>query len=565
MMFNRLVLSRFDPGSFPNSFILKNTEILSNTSHIFNSSNKRYFTHYRFHKRIGKGNWNRYVERYTKPASIENTQPIYFNYKASYQSTKNSVSYLWELPKRIAASTTSNQLLESWVYYRHKRKKLYHYVMALKRLNEIKQIDISDWRFKLIISKVVKRARQDVNVDLPAVCYYLGNLKCVEALEKVTYHLIERMEYYSPLQLGRIASAFSSCRLFNKYLFSLLSTRFRSLIEIASNSSIISVTQAFANCMVYNFSLFNTVSFEFQRRVNRDILHTKERMVNTAHLTFSFKPPKEPPSLSELVELGECFATAKYKDLGYFNMLSALLVDHVNQPDQFDPVMIAKAISVYSTLKINDIPLMEEVLKKVHATPYNFPPAHMASMLRSVSSMISRTLKIYHSLTDVAIFAHNVGLSKPELLSSVVANLIKNARKDRSEYDAPKLFEVITSKIKLDGEAFNLFCYQTRRLLSKLEPCDFMRAARVMRRLKREDMTDVKLLNLMALRLAEVSDEFNARQYNSVITDLTLSGNIQREILRSMWLKNTLVGRNSKQDCRYPRGFKPTLEGVQTS
>ncbi|UKK02186.2 hypothetical protein MACK_001541 [Theileria orientalis] len=416
--------------------------------------------------------------------------------------------------------------------------------MALKRLNEIKQIDISDWRFKLILSKVVKRARYFT--DLPAVCYYLGNLKCVEAIEKVTYHLIERMEYYSPLQLGRIASAFSSCKLFNKYLFSLLSLRFTSLIDIASNSSIISVAQAFGNCMVYNFSLFNTVSFEFQRRVNKDILHTKERMLNTAHLTFSFKPPKEPPSLGELVELGQCFATAKYKDLSYFNMLSALLVDHVNQPEHFDPIMIAKAISVYNILKINDISLMEEVLKKVHIQPYNFPPAHMASILKSVSSMIPRTLKIYHSLTDVVIFAHNVGLSRPELLSLVMANLIKNSRKDRSEYDAPKLFEIITSKMNLDGESFNLFCYQTRRLMNKLEPSDFMRAARVMRRLKREEMTDVKLLNLMGLRLAEVSDEFNSHQYNSVITDLTLSGNIQGEILRSMWSKNTLVTRLNK-------------------
>ncbi|KAF5153618.1 hypothetical protein TpMuguga_02g02580 [Theileria parva strain Muguga] len=529
---------------------------------IFNS--KRYFTHYRFHKRVGKGNWNRYVERYTKPASIENTQPIHFNYKASYQSTKNSLSYLWDLPKKIAAATTSNKLLESWIYYRHKRKKLYHYVLALKRLSEIKNVDISDWRFKLIVKKVIKRSRYFT--DLPTVCLYLGNLKCVDAIEKVTYHLIERMEYYSPFQLGRISSAFSSCRIFNKYLFSLLATRFISLIDIAENASISSVARGFANCMVYNFRLFNSVSLEFLRRLNYDTSHSKERQNNCSHLLFYFKTSHKAPNLEQLIDLAESFAISKYKDLNYFETLTNVLIDYLNAHEIVDPTLISRAISVYNKLKINDYQLLEQVLDKVYSTPYNFPPIHIASIMKDISSMLPRGLNIHKSkfeyilnhllsyvndldnksLTDLAIFVTNAGLSTLELMNSIQNNVLKNSVQDQSsEYDYPRLFEILSSKSKLNEESFKLLCLYSRRLLNKFEPCDFLRVSRLLRKHK-EINSDVLLPNLMGIRLSEVHGEFTPSQYNCVARDLTLSGKVQKGILSEIWSKNT-----------YGKGFRP--------
>ncbi|XP_952422.1 uncharacterized protein TA12395 [Theileria annulata] len=536
---------------------------------------KRYFTHYRFHKRVGKGNWNRYVERYTKPASIENTQPIHFNYKASYQSTKNSLSYLWDLPKKIAAATSSNKLLESWIYYRHKRKKLYHYVLALKRLNEIKEVDISDWRFKLIVKKVIKRSRYFTGIfsqqnshefsDLPTVCLYLGNLKCVDAIEKVTYHLIERMEYYSPLQLGRICSAFSSCRIFNKYLFSLVATRFISLIDIAENASILAVARvilqfAFSNCMVYNFRLFNSVSLEFLRRLSNDIAHSKERQINCSHLMFSFKTSHRPPNVDQLVNLvplAESFGISKYKDLNYFETLSNVLIDNLNTCEIVEPSIISRAISVYNKLKINDVQLLEIVMILFylcwirfilsHITFLQFSKSHsIASIMKDISSMIPRGLNLHTELTDIAIFAKNTGLANVELINSIQNSVLKNSVKDQSpDYDCPRLFEILSSKSNLTEDSFKLFCLYSRRLLNKFEPCDFLRVSRLLRRHKGLN-TNVILPNLMGIRLAELNGEFSTYQYNCVARDLTLSGKVQEGILAEVWRKNT-----------YNKGFKP--------
>eukprot|EP00371_Babesia_bovis_P001330 XP_001609977.1 hypothetical protein [Babesia bovis T2Bo] len=225
---------------------------------------RRSFAYYRFHKRIGKGNWNRYIERYIKPRSIENTQRIVFNYHASYQAAKASASYLWELPKRIAAATSANGVLDAWIYFRHKRKKAYHYVLALRRLCDMKDVDTSDWRFQFISKNIIKHAKYFI--DLPGICNYLGKLRAIRTLDRLSLVICENAERYTFAQLATVANAFGRCRLHSKYLFAQLARHCNEKLHVASNKDLILVAKAYGKCMVYNYGLLGSISLEMQKR-----------------------------------------------------------------------------------------------------------------------------------------------------------------------------------------------------------------------------------------------------------------------------------------------------------
>lgn len=97
--------------------------------------------YYRLRKHIGVGRWASYRERFVQPLGLETRKPLWYNTNPSYGERKLSQSWRWELPEGIAKATTPHQLLETWIYYRHKRKGAKHFMQCLHRLVQLGHVD----------------------------------------------------------------------------------------------------------------------------------------------------------------------------------------------------------------------------------------------------------------------------------------------------------------------------------------------------------------------------------------------------------------------------------------
>ncbi|KAK1938717.1 hypothetical protein X943_003749 [Babesia divergens] len=566
---------------------------------------QRHFAYYRFHKRIGKGNWNRYIERYTKPRAIENTQNLIFNYRASFQAAKNSASYLWELPKRIASATSANEVFDAWICFRHKRKKCYHYILALKRLCEIKDVDTSDWRFQLIAKKLLKRSKYFIGkkkslmmakcVDLPNVCRYLGLLKAVPTLDKLSIQLCENVERYSPHQLALIATAFGNCRLHSKHLFSLLSKQLGATIHHASNKDLTTIADAFGKCMVYNYGTLASISLEMQKRLTSEFqdatLHTALFTTPIRHCMVNIQNPVvvhvTKPTMHDILDLVEAFSRAKYRDVTLCDLLSQMVRSELARCDHrnvINPEIISRVLRTFISLKVNDIPLFLSILTDAAARPYNYPPSCLSEIGAQLSTVLPRHLDsvanvsllhcIYNDLqmfyvclnelkchihrmdpsqvgwkyaasqkvqlTSTAIFAHKACSSvsqKCDFFRQICESLV-NQRSHVLKYDAPKLMEVMSMHNSLTEDSFHIICRDIYRVISCFEPVDYQRTARVLRRLKRSNLTNLKMVNMLSKHVLNHRDEFSDFQYHCVARDLTLAGPPQESLLLDLWSRN---------------------------
>ncbi|CDR95333.1 hypothetical protein, conserved [Babesia bigemina] len=547
----------------------------------FKRSNRmqRLFSYYRFHKRVGKGNWNRYVERYTVPRSIENTQRITFNYRASFQAAKSSASYLWEFPKRIAAATSADGVLDAWIHFRHKRKKAYHFVLALKRLSEAKNVDTSDWRFQLIAKKLLKRSKYFI--DLPGICHYLGSLRAVPILDKLSIVLSENIDRYSPPQLAQIAGAFGSCRLSSKHLFSLIARRLENNIQHASNGELATVAMAFGRCAIYNYRLLASISQEVQKRFSPalHVMNSHRDLVSapSRHCLFSLQQEvtvhAQRPSLADLLQL-----VSKYRDSQICDIVSQMVrrnMSSLTATDVANPDVHRRIVKAFCSLKINDIPLFLSILDNIASRPYNYTPACVAEIGKHLSLVLPRdadrvskvelkTSKIQRSqafgvcleevkrhlhrmgrreLCDAAVFAFKACSSiaaKSDFMSEVSTMVVRQCPSN-VKYDAPKLMEVLSMHSSLDQECFNLICRDIYRLVDMFEPVDFQRTSRVLRKLKQSGLSNLKMVNMLSKRVAAQWEEFSEYQYHCVARDLTLAGPPFQSLLMDIWNRNKSV------------------------
>ncbi|KYO03292.1 hypothetical protein PGSY75_0317900 [Plasmodium gaboni] len=239
-------------------------QIMPMQKHMFHIQKR--FAYYRFHKRVGKGSWVGYIERYKVPRSIENTQRLIYNYEASYCEKKLSCSWLWMLPKKLALSTTSDEVLNVWVYYRHKKKKGYHYLKVLKRLVDVGFCSSSDWRFKLITSRIQNKINTFLN--LPRICFYYGKLKATAQLENVTKMLYNRLNSYMPYQLILILRAFSYCHLQDIYLFNKIRDILQPQIQSLPFYYLIKIVESYSSCLIHDYLYLNKIVEEIIYRMN---------------------------------------------------------------------------------------------------------------------------------------------------------------------------------------------------------------------------------------------------------------------------------------------------------
>ncbi|CAD2093110.1 conserved Plasmodium protein, unknown function [Plasmodium vinckei lentum] len=386
------------------------------------------FAYYRFHKRVGKGSWSRYIERYQLPRSIENTQRLIFNYEATFSEKKISSSWQWMLPKKLAQATTSDEVLNVWVYYRHKRKKAYHYMKVLKRLVDVGMCSSSDWRFKLISSRIENKINTFLN--LPRICYYYGKLKATAQLENMTKMLNNRLYIYLPYQLILILRGFSICKLQDKYLFNKIRDLLRPHIKTITFSQLTQIIECYASCLIHDYLFFNELTQEIAYRISLcnsenhnqfesfDIPHfdnkndknyesnnneENEQLIISENddyidsdrdkallhalasenslLKYKQEHLNYYPNIKNLIDIAYYFSVLKFQNYPFFDYISMYAIHMLkNEENCLNPHLIEKIVQSFYSLKINDVKLFEHILKHIQLYLYDYPPSVLCAI-----------------------------------------------------------------------------------------------------------------------------------------------------------------------------------------
>ncbi|CAA9987882.1 conserved Plasmodium protein, unknown function [Plasmodium knowlesi strain H] len=529
--------------------------------------NQKRFAYYRFHKRVGKGSWSKYVERFKPPRSIENTQRLIFNYEPTYSEKKTSCSWLWLLPKKIAQATTSDEVLNVWVYYRHKRKKSYHYLKVLKRLVDVGTCSTDDWRFKLITSRVQNKINTFLN--LPRICYYYGRLKATAQLEGMTKMINHRLSCYLPHQLILILRSFALCELQDKQLFCKIRDQLKPHVCTLSFSHLSAIVQSYASCMIHDFLFLSVLANEVMLRVKlcnertsgplseynakveggvaeipgalgespllRDI-STENSLVQHKREQFSYYPQME-----SLVDIAVSFASLKFQNYLFFDYISRITIYMLRDAHKnaLNPYLLEKIATSFCKLKINDVVLFEHILRHIRIYTYDYPPQvlctigwlfssilplHYGAINRIYKKMMSHIYQnacilTMDSLTKFSSFVHKGttnNRTKKEFLFRV-NDLIKKSdnRHSKMMYDAPRLLEILSFHELLDQDSFQIICKHMHGNIKYFEPCDFNRAARALNHAKKKfNFEDEKIINALARNVIKQHDIFHIIDYH---------------------------------------------------
>eukprot|EP00927_Polykrikos_kofoidii_P059922 TRINITY_DN55012_c0_g1_i1.p1 TRINITY_DN55012_c0_g1~~TRINITY_DN55012_c0_g1_i1.p1 ORF type:complete len:650 (-),score=82.24 TRINITY_DN55012_c0_g1_i1:10-1959(-) len=484
----------------------------------------RYY--YRFHKIIGKWNWRKYTERFIAPRALENRQRFIPTAFGNYRHTKHSYSWLWRLPKELAEATTPDEVLETWIKFRHKLpKKTYHYFKVLKRLVDVGGCEATDWRLKFITSRLHNIHRKILN--LPRLAHYYAQLKVHSELGHVCRFLYPMLHKYEPRQLALIPHAYAIAGLQDKRLLSDVAGLLESKLEKLSPAEIVRLASAFATAEVCHYTFLSALSAQVQVRVVTP---------STGQAPFG-----SCPSLDQLSDIATAFARLKFQDYSFFEMCSALVEHSLREglPGPTPPTL-ARLCTAGARLKIHEVRLYEAVLSHISEHWYDYPAGTLAEIGAAVAPVLPHESEdmrhVYLQMLEVVSANRNtltlvtVGLAarfmaevdhQGEFLpgfSQALVGRIKDLRDtSRDRYDVARVTEILLRRFPQDDLLASCLCKHLHRHLAIFEPLDFVRFARG---LSASEYRDDRVTHAMAKWARKRSAEFSTVDWDALVDAL---------------------------------------------
>eukprot|EP00928_Gymnodinium_smaydae_P094784 TRINITY_DN8017_c0_g1_i1.p1 TRINITY_DN8017_c0_g1~~TRINITY_DN8017_c0_g1_i1.p1 ORF type:complete len:641 (+),score=146.68 TRINITY_DN8017_c0_g1_i1:158-2080(+) len=482
--------------------------------------------YYRFHKIIGKWTWRKYTERFTAPRALENRQRFIPSVSGNYRQTRESASWLWRLPKALAAATTPDQVLEVWITFRHKvPKRTYHYFKVLKRLVDVGGCDPNDWRLRFITSRLHSIHRKVLN--LPRLATYYAQLKATKELEHVTRFLYPMLPRYSPQQLVLTAHAFGLARLQDKRLMTEVARLLEPKLADLSPADLVRVTEAFAATEVHHYAFLLRVSAQAQVRAQQ--------------AAEGNSPPGSAPSFEQLVDLAAAFAQLKLQDYSFFELCSrqaAFLLE--NGLPGASPVSLARLCSSSAKLKIHDVALYSLALAHAADHWYDYPAASLAELGAAIAPAMPRgnpeidaayrqmlatirndrdmlTLKgVEHAVRFMAELDHKDEFA-PGTAKVLRHRFLELRDEGRERYDVARVTEVFARREPGRNALFSTLCKHLHRHLSIFQPIDFVRFTRG---LAMTTYRDDRVVHALGKWARKRSGEFTATDWHRLIESL---------------------------------------------
>jgi len=517
--------------------------------HRFGAMKGRGKFYYRFHKIIGKWNWRGYQERYIAPRALENRQRWIPTTHATHTQMRRSKDWYWRLPKALAVATTSNEVLEAWIRFRHKLpKRTYHYFKVLRRLIEVGGCDPTDWRLKFITSRLHVIHRKVLNI--PRLLKYYAQLRVTSEMEHLTRFTYKMLPKYSPAQVALTAHAFGTARLQDKRLFAEIARILEPRLLEVSPTDLVRLAHAFAVTDVCHYTFLCQISAQAQVRV-------QQASEGTA-------PPGSCPTFLQLSELAEAFARLKLQDYSFFEMCSVqaeqLLTQGLPGPT---PEALARLCTACARLKIHEVRLFEVVMAHVAAHWYDYPAAALAEIGSATAPTLPRGPQQVHgtyekmmhlicadrdlltlrSMGFAVRFLGAVEGKKYKLPASHTLTLAKRLvelRDDtRERYDISRVIEVFARRCPDRTELFSTLCRHVHRHLGVFEPVDFVRFARGLSLVEYRDDRVAHALDKWARKR---SAEFSPFDWDAFLTCMAELGDGGKR--RSQQLRKSGLGRS---------------------
>lgn len=495
--------------------------------HIFGCDKAKGRYYYRFHKLIGKWNWRKYTERYIAPRALENRQRWIPTPYATYTQMRHAYSWYWRLPKALAAATTSDEVLEAWIRFRHKLpKKTYHYFKVLKRLSDVGGCDATDWRLKFITSRLKGVHRKVLN--LPRLAKYYADLRVIDNLEHLSRFLYPMLPKYSPSQLALTVHAFGHARVQDKRLMSEIAGLLDQRLAELSPIELVRLAEAFAATEVSHNAFLGRISAQFQVRVQQ--------------ASEGQAPLRSSPSFAHLVDVATAFAHLKFQDFSYMEMCAyqAEQLLRLGLPGPTPPAL-ARLCTACSKLKVHEVRLYEVAL--AHATQhwYDYPAGALAEMGAAMAPTLPREpLPIKDAYTMMlgvisaganTLSLKGVGLAArfmaevdhkgefmPGLARSLRRRIVELRENTRDRYDIARVAEILARRMPDDRTLFSCLCRHLHRHLAVFEPVDFVRFARGLAASQYRDDRVAHALTKWARKRAA---EFSAHDWDSFVLAIT--------------------------------------------
>lgn len=494
--------------------------------HIFGADRPKARRYYRFHKLIGKWNWRKYTERFIAPRALENRQRWNPSSSPTYTQARHSKSWFWRLPKAIADSTTSDEVLEAWILFRHKHpKRAYHYFKVLQRLVEVGGADSTDWRLKFITSRLHSMHRRVLN--LPRLAKFYAQLGVYDELEHMTRFLYPMLPKYSPKQLVLTVHAFGIAKVQDKLVFSEVARFLEPRLQEVTPTDLVRAVHAYAATDVCHYTLMSQISAEVQSRVQQACSEEA--------------PPYTCPTFSQLTEMAEAFAKMKYQDFSFMEMCSLqaeqLLERGLPGPT---PPALARLCGACAQLKVHDVRLFEVVLAHASEHWYDYPAAAIAEIGASVAPVMPRDApEVASAYTTMlkAIDADRDALSlrgidlaarfmaevdhkgefMPGFHAGLVRRIIEMRDETRERYDIARVVEIFARRRPEDRELFSTLCRHLHRHLPVFEPVDFVRFSRG---LAATDYRDDRVVHALGKWARKRVSEFSHYDWESFLGSL---------------------------------------------
>ena len=471
------------------------------------SSKVRGRMYYRFHKPIGKGSWRAYSERYEKPKELEAKQRLVYDCKPTYEQYKQSMSWVWRLPKETDSATSPDGAIEAYTRFREKHPKIYHSMNAMSRIVKTSTVENAlsprDWRLRMLLNRLTPQRKKVINKPRLAMLY--ASLKCWSHLDRLARMLIPMLSRYRPEELVTIVSAFGKGRLFVPALMTPLTHFITAALPSLATSSIIRSLHAFARIGNIDLTLFS--------KANAVLLD-------------------RPLSLPESVQWLQILGRAKCVDFAVAEAVSVQARDALALGRGYSPKVLAKLLEANEALGICDIPLMRVVINHASEQSWEWSVDDLA-VLMDIGSRIGlekvNTLKreindqialVEHGGVFLRIARAAGRLQDRNMLEKVAKCLPKSRRiTEGSAYQVGELMMILMKNEISDFKAWRALIRDLGNSIEFYEPNDFILTASVLANIS-DDLGRSLSSPAAAMMLAEWSikrkSEFDSKTWKKI-------------------------------------------------
>ena len=500
--------------------------------------------YYRYHKPIGRANWKGYQERYIPPKDVEAKQRLVFAPKPTTSQLRKSISWEWRLPKLLAQATTSNQLLDAWILFRYRHpKRMCHYMMALRRLVELGGCDPSDWRLRVLLSRMRRGYKRIINYDI--LLRYMSSLYLYQEMERVSRFLKPRVKDMKPQQLVSVLNSFGKVHLRDPAIAGLCSRYIRRHVPSLSSDDLVNTVQSLGKLEIRNSVLLTCVFSELSRREL---------------------------NLCQLHQALAASRVARFRDYLLIDRATMAVRASAMEGNAGDWPEICGILSELSHLHVPDPVLATEVVQALD--PYIIPLSSLLQLARSCFQIVDRDEMLplievisesivmmtnKSNIIDAAIVMDGVleDIETTREILKKLADRLVFIRSDPSCYDVPSLAEIFQRRGIDSAKVWKCLSSDIKSSLEDFEPVDFIKTAETFGCIPQDRLGDLN--SSLANEIAEWSlkrwEEFDSHEWEKLKTSLTVTEHFTcnpfyRDELNKWGLSSNLVKVNANHSVK---------------